>query len=589
MKRSLLTPRQFVKAGMTSLVLLVLTTGLMGHATLLNTVPLANSRLEQSPPKVELHFNEGIEPVFNGVMVLNHNGLPVHQAEAELSRNRKVLSVAVREDLPQGIYTVAWRATSSDGHQIGGNFGFSVGEEFQASGMVADESGSQNNWPGAGLAVNRWLYLLAMMMFVGGFTFGAVILLPVVKNPSLEIPSEVAAEVRRVFLRFFSWSWVVLLVTTVLNLLFKAAAMADSSLLGAVNWPILNAVVTMSQYGRMWGYGMVLILLSGILFWIYRRIWTSPQDSSKGLILLYIGIALSAFLLFTVSNSGHAAAVTEWKAVALGADAVHLLATAMWVGGLFYLFLLMRSLSNAEADIRARLMGAVIPRFSRMAQFCVGAILLTGTYTAWIHMPSWSAFVTTWWGLALLTKILLFLPLLALGAVNLLVIKPQLRANLVEQGERALEGALGILKRFRPLVRAEAILGVVILLVVVFLTNFPPAATAAGPAGPSLVSNRSDFDVTLEIEPNRVGHNQIKVRVQDQDGNAITDMGTVFLDITMTDMDMPNQRNEATLASDGSYETEAVLGMAGMWRIMVRLMAKDSSDSKTVIFDNYLP
>lgn len=148
MKRSLLTPRQFVKAGMTSLVLLVLTTGLMGHATLLNTVPLANSRLEQSPPKVELHFNEGIEPVFNGVMVLNHNGLPVHQAEAELSRNRKVLSVAVREDLPQGIYTVTWRATSSDGHQIGGNFGFSVGEEFQASGMVADESGSQNNWPG---------------------------------------------------------------------------------------------------------------------------------------------------------------------------------------------------------------------------------------------------------------------------------------------------------------------------------------------------------------------------------------------------------------------------------------------------------
>lgn len=589
MKRSLLTPRQFAKVGMTSLVFLVLTTGLMGHATLLNTVPLANSRLEQSPLKVELHFNEGIEPVFNGVMVLNHNGLPVHQAEAELSRNRKVLSVAVREDLPQGIYTVTWRATSSDGHQIGGNFGFSVGEEFQASGMVADESGSQNNWPGAGLAVNRWLYLLAMMMFVGGFTFGAVILLPVVKNPSLEISSEVAAEVRRVFLRFFSWSWVVLLVTAVLNLLFKAAAMADSSLLGAVNWPILNAVVTMSQYGRMWGYGMVLILLSGILFWIYRRIWTSPQDSSKGLILLYVGIALGAFLLFTVSNSGHAAAVTEWKAVALGTDAVHLLATAMWVGGLFYLFLLMRSLSNAEADIRARLMGAVIPRFSRMAQFCVGAILLTGTYTAWIHMPSWSAFVTTWWGLALLTKILLFLPLLALGAVNLLVIKPQLRANLVEQGERALEGTLGILKRFRPLVRAEAILGVVILLVVVFLTNFPPAATAAGPAGPSLVSNRSDFDVTLEIEPNRVGHNQIKVRVQDQDGNAITDMGTVFLDITMTDMDMPNQRNEATLASDGSYETEAVLGMAGMWRIMVRLMAKDSSDSKTVIFDNYLP
>jgi copper transport protein len=587
--RALLKTRRFARTGVTSLVFLLLTAGLMGHATLLNTVPLANSRLEKSPGRVELHFNEGIEAIFNGVMVLNRNGLPIHEGEAELSRNRKVLSVGVREDLPQGIYTVSWKATSSDGHQIGGNFGFSVGEEFQASGMVAGESGGQSDWPGAGLAVNRWLYLLAMVMFVGGFTFGAVVLLPVVKNPSLELSSEVSGEVRRVFLRFFSWSWVILLVTAVLNLLFKAAAMADSTLLEAVNWAVLNAVVSMSQFGRMWGYGMVLILLSGILFWIYRRIWASPQDSSKGLILLYVGIALSAFLMFTISNSGHAAAVTEWKAVALGTDALHLLATAMWVGGLFYLFLLMRSLRAADPEMRARLMGEVVPRFSRMAQFCVGTILLTGAYTTWIHMPSWGAFVDTWYGIALLTKILLFLPLIALGAVNLLVIKPQLTQNLVEQGERALEGALGILKRFGSLVQAEISLGVVILLVVVFLTNFPPAATAAGPAGPSLVSNRSDFEVALEIEPNSVGHNLIKVLVEDQNGNAITDMTTVFLDITMTDMDMPNQRNEAILASDGSYETEAVLGMAGMWRFSVRLMAKDSSDSRTVIFDNYLP
>ena len=583
------TTRRFMKVGMAGLVFLLLSTGLMGHATLLNTVPLANSRLEQSPERVELHFNEGIEAIFNGVLVLNRNGLPVHDGEAELSRNRRVLSVGVRENLPQGIYTISWKATSSDGHQIGGNFGFSVGEEFMASGLVATDSGTSSNWPGAGLAVNRWLYLLSMMMFVGGFTFGAVILLPVVKNPALELSSEVSGEVRRVFLRFFSWSWVVLLVTAVGNLLFKAAAMADSTLLEAVNWTVLNAVVSMSQYGRMWGYGMVVILLSGILFWLYRRIWASQQDSSTGLIVLYVGIALSAVLLFTVSNSGHAAAVTEWKAVALGTDAVHLLATAMWVGGLVYLTLLMRSLSTADSEVRARLLGAVVPRFSRMAQFCVITILLTGAYTAWIHMPSWGAFVSTWYGIALLTKILLFLPLLALGAVNLLVIKPQLRENLLEQGERALEGALGILKRFRPLVQTEVILGMVILLVVVFLTNLPPAATAAGPAGPSLVSNRSDFEVALRIEPNQVGHNQMNVEVQDQDGNAITDMDTVFLDITMTDMDMPNQRNEATLASDGSYESQAVLGMAGMWRVTVRLMAKDSSDSKTVIFDNYLP
>ena len=148
--RALMKTRQIARTGVTSLVFLLLTAGLMGHATLLNTVPPANSRLEQSPGRVELHFNEGIEAIFNGVMVLNRNGLPIHEGEADLSRNRKVLSVGVREDLPQGIYTVSWKATSSDGHQIGGNFGFSVGEEFQASGMVAGESGGQSDWPMCG-------------------------------------------------------------------------------------------------------------------------------------------------------------------------------------------------------------------------------------------------------------------------------------------------------------------------------------------------------------------------------------------------------------------------------------------------------
>ena len=37
----------------------------------------------------------------------------------------------------------------------------------------------------------------------------------------------------------------------------------------------------------------------------------------------------------------------------------------------------------------------------------------------------------------------------------------------------------------------------------------------------------------------------------------------------MTDMDMPWQRLEATLQEDGSYRTEAVLGMAGNWRVNV--------------------
>ena len=137
----------WVQKGIGGVILVGITAGLLGHATLLRTVPPANSRLEQAPPRVELHFNEGIEEIFNGVKVLNRNGLPVHSAQATLSRNRRELSVALKDNIPNGIYTVSWRATSSDGHQIGGNFGFSVGEEFQASEMVAGQSDEGENWP----------------------------------------------------------------------------------------------------------------------------------------------------------------------------------------------------------------------------------------------------------------------------------------------------------------------------------------------------------------------------------------------------------------------------------------------------------
>jgi len=588
MKRSsFLFLQRLVQTGIRGTILIGITAGLLGHATLLRTVPQANSRLEQLPPRVELYFNEGIEEIFNGVRVLNRNGLPVHSGQATLSRNRRELSVALKDNLPSGIYTISWRATSSDGHQIGGNFGFSVGEEFQASEMVEGQSEEGENWPGFSMALTRWLYFLTLMVFVGGFTFGALILVPLIKHSELEIPAEVLTALRKPFLRFSLWSWVVLLVTALFNLLFKAAAMAGTPLLGAVNGDILTAVISSSQYGRMWALGFVVTLVSGIVFWLYRSIWTAPQDISKSALLLYLGTALGTVLLFTVSNSGHAAAVTEWRAVALGSDVLHLMATAIWVGGLIYLVLLMRLLSAAEPPLRAQLLGEVLLRFSRMAQFCVLTIVLTGAYTTWIHIPSWSAFVTTWYGWTLLTKIVLVLPLLAIGAVNLLVIKPQLGKSLIEKSEKALEAIFGVLQRFRPLVQAEVVLGVIILLVVTVLTNLSPAATATS-GGPSLVSNRTDFDITLLVEPNQVGHNNVQVLVKDQEGYPV-DLENVLLDVMMTDMDMPWQRLEATLQEDGSYRTEAVLGMAGNWRVNVRVMEKGSSQQQTAVFDDYLP
>ena len=67
--------QRLVQTGVHGTILIGITAGLLGHATLLRTVPPANSRLEQRPPRVELYFSEGIEEIFNGLRVLNRNGL----------------------------------------------------------------------------------------------------------------------------------------------------------------------------------------------------------------------------------------------------------------------------------------------------------------------------------------------------------------------------------------------------------------------------------------------------------------------------------------------------------------------------------
>ncbi|MBI2822610.1 MAG: copper resistance protein CopC [Acidobacteria bacterium] len=561
--------------------------GLLAHATLLRTVPPSNARVDQLPQRVELFFNEAIEPVFNSLRVFNRNGLRVDSGDAALSRNGREMSVLLKENLPNGIYTVDWRATSSDGHQIGGHFGFSLGEEFEASALAGIAPGSMQSLPAPAMAVVRWLYFVSVALFAGWFAFTRLVFIPSIKR-ARTLPADVFSRVRRTLVRLALWSWIAVLVTSVVNLLFKAAAMADSSLLGAADVSILRGVTSLTRYGQMWMAGMGVTLLAGIVLGLYARSRVAAEQPAKHAILLWLGALLSALFLLTVSNSGHAAAVNEWREVAVGADALHLMATAVWVGGLIYLILLIRMLSHVESEARARFMGEVVPRFSRMALYSVAIIVATGVYTAWLHMPSWSSFLTTLYGKTLLAKLILVTPLLVIGAVNLLVIKPQLKNHLLQTGQKALEGALAVLKRFRPLVQTEVILGVVILFVVTILTNVPPAATS-GPAGPVLTANETDFEVSLKVHPNQIGHNQVEVVVQDKEGQAVSDLASLILVISMVDMDMGTERIEAEVQPDGSYQAEVVLGMAGTWEIDVRMMEKGSSDQKAVTFQTTIP
>ena len=59
-----------------------------------------------------------------------------------------------------------------------------------------------------------------------------------------------------------------------------------------------------------------------------------------------------------------------------------------------------------------------MPRFSTLAVGAVGALLVAGTINGYLQVREWQGLWETTYGLLLLAKIALVLPLLALGAFN---------------------------------------------------------------------------------------------------------------------------------------------------------------------------
>ena len=133
-----------------------------------------------------------------------------------------------------------------------------------------------------------------------------------------------------------------------------------------------------------------------------------------------LGLALAVAL--TTTLTGHAA---DWGDLTLsaGIDWVHVVATTAWTGGLIALAL---AVLRKRASGRSGVLGGCMRRFSRLAGFCVTAVLATGLYNAWVQLPGPAALVTTIYGRALAVKLLLVLGLLWWGAVNRYTVVPAL-------------------------------------------------------------------------------------------------------------------------------------------------------------------
>jgi len=304
--------------------------------------------------------------------------------------------------------------------------------------------------------------MVALEAIVSGFGYAVLALfVGVFVTAGFLLPAGEPKRLRQTLISSALALLLVFLVISALSLLTQGAKLQGGAM---PSLEILSRYLSMTQSGKVWllreGYGVVLALIT---FWMIRS-----KASLKGIRLLMLA-ALP--LLASRSLTSHAVAVSEDKMLAVAADAIHLIATGLWGGGLLSLsWVLYRGTKRLKLPLSWA--AEAVRRFSLLAIVSVAVLLVTGLYQSWIQVGTLKTLFSTDYGRVLLVKLALFLGMVGLGALNLLSTKPKLlRAT---QQHKEFSAAKKALNR----IGAESSLALLIFFVTGLLTVLPPGVHA---------------------------------------------------------------------------------------------------------------
>ena len=551
----------------------------MAHANLADARPAPNSVLETAPETVIAWFTEPIEAGLSEIRVLDSSGARVDRGDTAVDPNDPTAMSVGLEPLANGTYTVAWKNVSTvDGHLVRGSFPFSVGEPLSAVEVdTPDQPLFQSPWE----PVVRWAILIAALAVVGGLSFDLLVLRPAMldrrASPAVRrVGSSAASRGLRVV-----WLGMALLAAaSAAQLLLQAGRTFETSWLGAVGGPAWS-IATETEWGRLWLWRVGFILASSaVLAAVYVRLRRDPAGRAERdafpRLFRVLALAAAVGVLFTLSRTSHGAATAGIETAAVLSDLLHLAASAFWVGALFHMALGLPLLTRElPARERRAALSRIVPRFSVVAALSVGTLIVTGVFAAWAQVTAWAALQTPY-GSALIVKIALVAVLLALGAVNLLWVRPRLSKR---------DAAAAWLKR---LVVVEAVVALAVLAAVGVLTSLEPARQVAAREGIGVPARLEFSDVaegaaiSLTIAPGGVGPNEVVVSLKDRLGGPIVDATDVSVRLTYLEADLGEEAGAAVGAGDGTYRIDEVpIGIAGPWQAEVVVRRPDAFDART--------
>ncbi|MEV0192471.1 FixH family protein [Kitasatospora purpeofusca] len=399
------------------------------HAALQSTDPAQSAVLPVAPQTVTLTFSEAVSLSSDSVRVLDPAGRAVDSGSpAHADGKDNTARVGLGSGLANGTYTVAWRAVSEDSHPIGGAFTFSIGAPSATTvSTTALQSAEADGLVAALYGTARTVAYAAFALLAGAAGF-VLLCWP-------------AGASRRPVQRLLMTGWVALLVSTVAVLMLRGPYERGSGIGKAFDLSLVRTTLD-ERIGTALAARLLLLAASGVFLSLLvgqlglpqgagakaaanggsgtagsgrpgpgtagsgaegdpeeaelreleRRAAERPQREARlglGVAGLVLAVALSA----TWAGADHASVgIQVWLALPLGM--LHLVAMALWLGGLAAMLVGLREGIGAE----------VADRFSKIAFGAVLVLAATGVYQSWRGLGSWGALTGTDYGRLLLVK-----------------------------------------------------------------------------------------------------------------------------------------------------------------------------------------
>jgi len=504
------------------------------HGQLDASSPAPSAVLESAPREISLDFNEPMTPVARSIEIYNQEGQRIVLGEALVSPDDpSVLIAGDVPEIPDGLYVVAWRAVSDDGHAVEGAYSFQIGASdpiVATNDLIANVLSGQDGPQGLSwlMGIAKFLGFIGLCLALGCLAMAA------------------AGSIHsRRLLPLIGIGWVSAVVSAI------ALFVAQGPYTIAGKWSdCFNTSLWSDVYATRLGKALVIreLLLLALLVLVlslrghFERSLTSWWRSTT--LLVGLGIVL------TMSASGHPSASAQ-SGVAVFADAVHLSSVILWVGGLAVLAVggVFRS---ADADV-------VVNRFSRIATFAIPLAVLTGLWQTWHLVPAVSDITQTKWGQALLVKSCLVVAAVTLGAFG---------RWLIRRGEGA---------TIHRVVVVEVLIAVFVLGVTSAMLSQSPEVRAAN----AVVSTQlvdGDMIASIAVTPGSVGNNEIHVTISTPSGN-LSPVDNVTMRLTLPGSEVPTITAAVAQLGPNHFVGTLSILTPGTWNLEI-LVQPDPSSSK---------